>query len=206
MSVPLLVSAEWLEEHLDAPDVRVADVRWSLLEKDKGRNAYLAAHIPGAIHLDRGPGPGLATRTGPGPPPVAPAVTLRGRMSRASIGPETHVIAYDFGDGSTAARVWWLLRYFGHARVSLLDGGIASWNAEGRPVETACRPTAPSRFVAMPQDAMVVDAEAVEQMRDDPRTLILDARLWSATRARSSRSTRSPGTSPGPGAARILRT
>ena len=177
MSVPLLVSAEWLEEHLDAPDVRVADVRWSLLEKDKGRNAYLAAHIPGAIHLDVDQDLASPRGQGPGRHPLPLPSHFAASMSRAGIGPDTHVIAYDFGDGSTAARVWWLLRYFGHPRVSLLDGGIASWNAEGRPVESSVPSYPPSRFVAMPQDAMVVDAEAVEQMRDDPRTLILDARL-----------------------------
>ena len=79
MSVPLLVSTEWLAEHLDAPGVRVADVRWSLLEKDKGRNAYLAAHVPGAVYLDVDQDPGLASRTGPGPPPAALAVKLRGQ-------------------------------------------------------------------------------------------------------------------------------
>ena len=177
MSVPLLVSAEWLEEHLDAPDVRVVDVRWSLLEKDKGRNAYLAAHIPGAIHLDVDQDLASPRGQGPGRHPLPLPSHFAASMSRAGIGPDTHVIAYDFGDGSTAARVWWLLRYFGHARVSLLDGGIASWNAERRPVDDRVPSYPPSRFVAMPQDAMVVDAEAVEQMRDDPRTLILDARL-----------------------------
>ena len=177
MSVPLLVSTEWLEEHLDAPDVRVADVRWSLLEKDKGRNAYLAAHIPGAIHLDVDQDLASPRGQGPGRHPLPLPSRFAAGMSRAGIGPDTHVIAYDFGDGSTAARLWWLLRYLGHARVSLLDGGIASWNAEGRPVDDHVPSYPPSNFVAMPQDSMVVDAEAVDRMRDDPLTLILDARL-----------------------------
>ena len=177
MSVPLLVSTEWLEEHLDAPDVRVADVRWSLLEKDKGRNAYLAAHIPGAIHLDVDQDLASPRGQGPGRHPLPLPSRFAASMARAGIGPDTHVIAYDFGDGSTAARLWWLLRYLGHARVSLLDGGIARWNAEGRPVDDQVPSYPPSKFVALPRDSMVVDAEAVERMRDDPRTLILDARL-----------------------------
>ena len=177
MSVPLLVSTEWLAEHLDAPGVRVADVRWSLLEKDKGRNAYLAAHVPGAVYLDVDQDLASPRGQGPGRHPLPLPSGFAASMSRAGIGPDTHVIAYDFGDGSTAARVWWLLRYFGHPRVSLLDGGITRWNAEHRPVESRVPSHPPSRFTPMPQDAMVVDAGAVEGMRDDPRTLMLDARL-----------------------------
>ena len=177
MSVPLLVSTEWLAEHLDAPDVRVVDVRWSLLERDKGRNTYLEGHIPGAVHLDVDQDLASPRGQGPGRHPLPLPSRFAASMSRAGIGPDTHVIAYDFGDGSTAARVWWLLRYLGHARVSLLDGGIARWNAEGRPVESRVPSYPPSRFTPAPQDAMRVNAEDVERMRDDPRTLILDTRL-----------------------------
>jgi thiosulfate/3-mercaptopyruvate sulfurtransferase len=97
-------------------------------------------------------------------------------MARAGIGPGTHVVAYDFGDGSTAARLWWLLRYFGHERVSLLDGGIARWIAEGRALETAAPVVSPAAFVAMPHPAMYVDADAVERLRTDPGTLLVDSR------------------------------
>jgi thiosulfate/3-mercaptopyruvate sulfurtransferase len=177
MSVPPLVSTEWLAERLGDPGIRIADVRWSLLEKDKGRNAYRESHVPGAVFLDvdtdlsspRGQGPGRH----PLPRPEAFAAT----MSRAGVDANTHVVAYDFGDGSTAARLWWLLRYFGHERVSLLDGGFARWAAEDRPLETDVPSPPRAEFTAAPRPDMLVDAEAVERLRDDASALLVDSRL-----------------------------
>lgn len=155
-----IVSTAWLADRLGDPDVRVVDVRWSLVERDKGRDAYRAAHVPGAVFLDvdrdlaspRGQGPGRH----PLPTPEAFAAT----MSRAGIGAGTHVVAYDFGDGSTAARAWWPLRHFGHDRVSVLDGGFARWQAEGRPTDSAAPAHPAAAFVATPRPAMRIDPVA----------------------------------------------
>ena len=176
MSVPLLVSTEWLAAHLADSSVRVADVRWSLLERDKGRNAYAQGHIPGAVFLDVDTDLAAPRGDGPGRHPLPRPTVFAASMARAGIGPDTHVIAHDFGDGSTAARLWWLLRYFGHDRVSLLDGGMARWAMEGRPLDRAVPSYAPASFVVKARPEMRVDAEDVERLRDDPRTLLLDAR------------------------------
>jgi thiosulfate/3-mercaptopyruvate sulfurtransferase len=177
MNVPLLVAPEWLAGRLGDPGIRIVDVRWSLLEKDKGRNSYLQAHVPGAVFLDVDGDLASPRGQGPGRHPLPRPEAFAASMSRAGIGPDTHVIAYDFGDGSTAARLWWLLRYFGHERVSLLDGGIARWEAEGRPLESQVPSYAPGAFAAEPHPAMRVDAEAVERLRRDPGTLIVDSRM-----------------------------
>src|SRR5439155_24115607 len=92
------------------------------------------------------------------------------------VGSDAHVVAYDFGDSSAAARLWWLLRYFGHERVSLLDGGMARWKAEGLPLESGVRSYPSSPFIAEPHPEMIVDANAVEAARRDPHTLVLDSR------------------------------
>ena len=134
----------------------IADVRWSLLEKDKGRNAYREAHIPGAVFIDMDADLASPRGQGPGRHPLPSPEKFAAGMSRAGVGPDTHVVAYDFGDGSTAARLWWLLRYFGHERVSLLDGGIARWNAEGRPTRERVPSQAPQALVrrdTSPRDA-----------------------------------------------------
>jgi thiosulfate/3-mercaptopyruvate sulfurtransferase len=178
MSVPALVSTDWLAAHLGDADVRVADVRWSLLDRDKGRAAYARVHVPGAVFLDVDTDlaslPGQRGGRHPLPRPDAFAAS----MARAGVGPDTHVVAYDFGDGSTAARLWFLLRYFGHVRASVLDGGMARWEAEGRALEAGAppppRPAEP--FVAVPHPDMVVDADAVERLRTDPRALVIDSR------------------------------
>ena len=176
ISVPLLVSTEWLASHLADSDVRVADVRWSLLEPDKGRNAYLQAHVPGAVFFNVDGDLASPRGQGPGRHPLPTPEHFVACASRAGISADTHVIAYDFGDGSTAARLWWLLRYFGHDRVSLLDGGMARWTAGGQPLESRVPTYPPSTFVPRPRPEMSVDADAVERWRGDSRTLILDAR------------------------------
>jgi thiosulfate/3-mercaptopyruvate sulfurtransferase len=177
MNVPLLVSCEWLAGRVSDPGVRVADVRWSLVEKDKGRTAYREAHIPGAVFLDVDTDLAAPPGQGPGRHPLPDPASFAAAMSRAGIGPGTHVVAYDFGDGSTAARLWWLLRYFGHERVSLLDGGMARWVAEGHPVEGREPTVAPATFVAEPRPHMVVDAAAIERLRSEPSALVLDVRM-----------------------------
>jgi thiosulfate/3-mercaptopyruvate sulfurtransferase len=177
MGAPLLVSCEWLAGRLSEADLRVADVRWSLIEKDRGRTAYREAHIPGAVFLDVDTDLAAPRGEGPGRHPLPASASFAAAMSRAGIGPDTHVVAYDFGDGSTAARLWWLLRYFGHERVSVLDGGMARWVAEGRPVESREPAYAPAAFTPEPHPDMVVDAVAIEQLRADPRALVLDVRM-----------------------------
>jgi thiosulfate/3-mercaptopyruvate sulfurtransferase len=172
-----LVNSDWLAEHLGDPDVRVVDARWSLLEPGKGRAAYAAAHVPGAAFLDVDVDLSSPRGQGPGRHPLPSAERFAAAMSRAGVGVGTHVVAHDFGDGSTAARVWWLLRHFGHERVSLLDGGWSRWSAEGRPTESESPAIAPATFPARPRSGDLVDADAVERLRHEPGTLLIDSRM-----------------------------
>jgi len=177
VTVPALVSTDWLAEHLGDPRIRVADTRWSLLERGKGRAAYDAAHVPGAAFIDVDADLASPRGEGPGRHPLPGVERFAAAMSRAGIGADTHVVAHDFGDGSTAARLWWLLRHFGHERVSLLDGGWARWSAEGRATESAAAVIAPAAFRAAARGDDLVDAGAVERLRADPRTLLIDSRM-----------------------------
>lgn len=177
MDIPLLVSCEWLAQRLDDPGLRIADVRWYLVDKDKGRSDYLEGHVPGAVFLDVDTDLAAPRGDGPGRHPLPAPERFAAAMSRAGIGPRTHVVVYDFGDGSIAARLWWLLRYFGHQRVSLLDGGIKRWVAEGHPIETRVATYAPTAFIPVPHPERVVDAAAIERMRVDPHALVLDVRM-----------------------------
>lgn len=174
----ILVSTAWLAEHLNDADVRVCDVRWYLLEKDRtGYEEYLRGHIPNAGFIDLETD--LAahfTGTG-GRHPLPRADLFAAAMSRAGIDAMTRVIAYDDRGGAAAARLWWLLRYFGHSRVALLDGGIVQWIAEGRLLSREIPRVPPGNFVPRPQPQMIVDMATVNQWRADSRALILDVRL-----------------------------
>jgi thiosulfate/3-mercaptopyruvate sulfurtransferase len=172
-----LATTEWLAAHLHDPDLRVIDVRWYLLNKDKqGREEYLRGHIPGAVFMDIETDLSAPRLHGPGRHPLPPPSAFAESASRAGIGPGTFVVAYDDTGGATAARLWWLLRYFGHERVSLLDGGISRWIAEGRPLKTGEVTVARAEFVPFPHPEWVVDQKTVDRLRRDPTALILDAR------------------------------
>lgn len=175
-----LISVDDLRSLLDAnparTDVCIVDARFSLADPGEGRRGYDASHLPGAVylHLDHDLSGPLGRHGGrhPLPEPDVAAATF----GAVGIGPETHVVAYDAGDGMTAVRVWWLLRWLGHERVQVLDGGLAAWRAAGAP-ETAAVPTPSARpFTPQPRAEMVVDRDWVLAHLDDPDVLIVDAR------------------------------
>src|SRR5947209_7380693 len=149
--VPVLVSAEWLAAHLDDPAVRPVDVRWYLTDRGRGRAEYQAAHIPGAAHLDVDEDLAAPRGQGPGRHPLPTPAAFATAAGRAGIGDDTHVVAYDASGGAYAARLWWLLRYFGHERVSLLDGGWPAWQVVGYATESGMAAIAPASFTPHPR-------------------------------------------------------
>jgi thiosulfate/3-mercaptopyruvate sulfurtransferase len=173
-----IVSTEWLAAHLRDPDLRVADVRWYLDPARRGRDAYAAGHIPGAVFLDvesdlSAPGGGRGSPQGRHPWP--PEAQVSRVMGAAGIGPGVRVVAYDDQAGAIAARLWYLLRAHGHKDVAVLDGGIVKWIAEGRAVETATPPPPrPARFRARLRPGSVVEKEDLATA--DRQVLMLDAR------------------------------
>ncbi len=180
---PALVSTTWLAAHLHDPGLRVADVRWYLPTTGRrGAIEYEQGHLPGAVFVDLDADLAAPPGAGPGRHPLPAPEAFARAMARLGIGDETYVIAYDDTGGSTAARLWWLLRYFGHPQVSVLDGGLPRWIAEGRPVERGAPDAAPPaatphlRFTPRPQPGWVVDKREVDRLRRNPRTLLLDAR------------------------------
>lgn len=177
MAVPLLVSTKWLADHLSDPNLRIVDVRWYLFEKDKtGRGEYERGHIPGAVHMDIDTDLSSPPGQGPGRHPLPKPEVFARAASRAGIGPNNYVVAYDDKGAASSARLWWLLRYFGHDQVSLLDGGFTSWIAQGLPLETSIVAPPSENFIPHPHPEMVVDANAVNAFRDDVHALIIDVR------------------------------
>lgn len=175
----LLVSPTWLAEHAADEAVRIVDTRFTLGKPDAGANAYLAGHIPGAVFVDLErdlSGPVRADRVG-GRHPMPPVADLERALSALGISNGHHVVAYDdpsTGGGFYAAHFWWLLRYLGHDRVSVLNGGLPAWLAAGGLLETAVPSKNSGHFVAAPRPEMVVDATYVAGRPDG--TVLLDSR------------------------------
>src|SRR6185437_941692 len=130
-----LVDVPWLAAHLDDPRVRVVDVRWYLAGK-RGADEYARGHIPGAAFVDLDRELAAPPARGPGRHPLPSAADFAAVLSRLGVGRETVVVAYDDAGGAIAARLWWLLRWFGHGGGRVLDGGLGAWIAAGHPLST----------------------------------------------------------------------
>ncbi len=162
-----LVDADWLREHVRDRDVRVIDFRWYLLRRN-GRNEYERGHIPGAVFVDLED----VTGSGPGRHPLPSAQRFERAMRAAGVSSGTRVVVYDDTAGSTAARLWFLLRFFGHGAQAVLDGGLQAW---AQPLETAIPVVGPGDFkAAEPDRSVILDFEAVQALRGVP---LIDARV-----------------------------
>jgi thiosulfate/3-mercaptopyruvate sulfurtransferase len=132
-----LVSTDWLAQRLDEPEIAVLDASRHLPATGREPRAeYEAAHIPGARFLD------LASLTDPASPVPAALPTgeqVAARLAALGVGPDAGIVLYDDSDVKTAARAWFALTEAGRERVAILDGGLAKWRAEGRPLETGPR-------------------------------------------------------------------
>ncbi len=154
-------------------EYRFVDCRWELGKPGRGRELYLEGHIPGASFLDVEAELSSPPARPGGRHPLPETEAFATAASGAGIGSGVFVVAYDGGMDGGAARLWWLLRHFGHAHVAVLDGGLASWlgpHASGEEkVESA-------RFEARPREGDTVGAEELEQRLDEPGLAVVDAR------------------------------
>lgn len=177
-SLPHLVTPAWLAAHQQEPDLRIVDVRWKLGDPGAGRRAYEAGHLPGAAFLELDRDLAAPRGAGPGRHPLPRAEDFARTMERIGVGNTTRVVAYDAAGGADAARLWFLLRYFGHETGAVLDGGVQAWQAAGGPLtrEVPALAAPPGGFHARPRPELVVDRSRVAALARDARALVLDAR------------------------------
>jgi thiosulfate/3-mercaptopyruvate sulfurtransferase len=165
-----LVTADWLREHLPDPDISVIDFRWYLLDRN-GRDEYARGHIPGAVFVDLEAVTGKQDANARGRHPLPTAAQFESEMRQAGIDENTKVVVYDDAGGSVAARLWFLLGWFGHGAQAVLDGGLQSW---GGPLDRSITtPSAGSFQSREPDRARILDFEEVCGLEGVP---VLDAR------------------------------
>lgn len=189
MSVPAPAALVGVEELAAHPEWRVFDCRHDLKNPGYGRQAYARGHIPGALflHLDDDLSGTPNGRNGRHPLPDAAAFARR--MSACGVDAMSQVVAYDNEGGIFAARLWWLLRWLGHGRVAVLDGGLAGWRRSGRPLQEQVPAVTARNFTPNPRD-MAVDVGQVLANLGSRRLLVVDAR--SAERFRGENETLDP--------------
>lgn len=171
-----IISTKELSEHIHDPNWIVVDCRFDLMDPPWGEEEYRSLHIPGAVyaHIDKDLSGPVTPQTGrhPMPDPDKFYATL----ARLGISNKTQVIAYDATSGSFAARLWFLLRYFGHTHVAVLDGGLSAWLNAGFPTSSGWEVKPASQFVGQPHPEMIVSTEDVETIHLDPTWLLVDSR------------------------------
>lgn len=173
-----IVSAEWLRAHLADPDLVILDARFSLDDEEWGERTYLEGHVPGALyantatHLSGQIVPGVTGRR-PFPEPDLFAE----RLGRWGIDDSTQVIAYDADGGRmSAARLWLMLRWMGHDRVAVLDGGWQAWLAAGGEVTSDVPSPARTTYPTRLRPQLLADVNEVDEFRQRPQTCVFDSR------------------------------
>ncbi len=180
-----LVGTAWLAEHLQDEDLRVVDIRGYVRKTDLGggrqraeylaaREEYEEAHIPGAVYVDWTRD--ITDPDDPVPAQVAPPERFAALMGSLGIGDGTRVVVYDHAGGQFATRLWWVLTYYGHEGVCVLDGGWRKWTSEGRPTTAEVPEPEPAVFTPKPRPRWRTDAGALLAASEGGEAFVLDAR------------------------------
>lgn len=203
--VPHLVTCQWLAERLNDPNVRVVDMRGYVVTKTvapgieeanyKGApEEFLQGHIPGAVYVDWTKD--IIDPDDPVPVQVARPEAFAEAMIWRGIGDDTHVIAVDHVGGQFATRLWWALKYYGHDKVSVLDGGYMKWNEEDLPLETGEAKPALAVFTPNVDRSWRTTAGNLATMIGSDEVRIIDARdlgQFTGKKQRGSRGGHIPG-------------
>ena len=180
-----LVIPEWLAERLRHPGLQVVDIRGYVKTEDLGegrqqaeyvgaRDEYERAHLPGAVFVDWTTDivdPELEVKA-----QLAPAGRFAEAMSQRGIGDETDVVVVDHTGGHFATRLWWALKYYGHDRAAVLDGGFNRWKALGFPLTDAVPRMQRRSFTARERPSLRVEAEELLKRIVEQSSVIVDAR------------------------------
>jgi len=171
-----IITPDALAAHLGDPTWAIVDCRFMLEDTGWGEGAYAVGHVPGAVyaHLDRDLSAAKTGKNGRHPLPATEVAAQT--FSRLGIDEATDVVAYGVQTDMFPTRLWWMLRWLGHDRVAVLDGGFERWTAEGRPVRSGPETRAPRRFTPRERSEMVIGADAVASLLGNDHWRLVDAR------------------------------
>jgi|GEM_PF-72010 Rhodanese-related sulfurtransferase len=169
-----VVSADWVEKQLGAPEFRIIDASWYLPAQNRnGGLEYSAGHIPGAVFFDQDV---IADQTTGLPHSLPSPAFFATELGKLGIAATDTIVVYDGPGFFSAPRVWWMLRVMGARSVYLLDGGFDGWRAEGRPIETDIPEPAPAVFTPQFDRRRVTSFSEMAQIVDSGERQIADAR------------------------------
>lgn len=171
-----LVSAAWLKEHLNSPDVRIIDATWFApfaTPSKSGLSTYNTTHIPGAVFFDIDD---VSDTDSPFPHTIPDPVKFSSRVRKLGIGDGHRVVIYDHNNFCASARVWWMLRLMGHDDVVVLDGGYGAWRAIDGDVEDLPVMITERHFTARVRSNLIRNTAQIEETLKSRSHRIIDAR------------------------------
>lgn len=169
-----LISLENVKKHLQDSNVVIVDCRFDLADKESGKKAYDASHLPGAFYMDLEKDLSAPVQKHGGRHPLPDVHELAEKFGQIGIDHKTHVIAYDDQNGCMAARLWWLLKFYGHEHVQVMEEGFSAWKEQGYPVTDAQPIPASKHFIPNVQSSWVVDVGFIEKLPS--ATVLVDSR------------------------------
>ncbi|MGG0252292.1 sulfurtransferase [Bacillus toyonensis] len=173
----MIVTVEWLREHIEDENVRVIDCRFDLANPNWGREKYEEEHIPHALYFDLNLDLSSPIAEHGGRHPLPSIEEFADKLSEVGIDEHTTVIAYDSQAGANAARLWWLCNYVGHEKVYILDGGFPVWKENGLLTTTEIPVVIRKTFKTNIQDHMLVSMETVrENIQAGADVTLIDSR------------------------------
>ena len=174
MTTPLFVTTDWLAEHLHDADLSIIDASWYLPTMNRdGKAEYALGHIPGSVHFDID---AVADRSNPLPHMLPSPAFFAETVGAMGISDKDHIVVYDGAGLFAAARVWWTFRAMGAANVSILEGGVPKWRAEGKAWTDAKSVKPRKTFHAAFKSEGVADLALVKQALESNAAQIVDAR------------------------------
>ena len=171
-----IVNANWLKENLNNEKLVIVDCRFDLMDKNYGKNSYEKSHIENAVRVDIETQLSAPVTTHGGRHPLPSIEDLKSTFENIGISNDSIVVAYDEGDLSGPARLWWILKYLGHKEVYVLDGGIDSFKEAGGKVTTKETTVKKGNFEVHLNEDMRVDMEYVKSRLHNKDIAIVDCR------------------------------
>ncbi|PPA71218.1 sulfurtransferase [Jeotgalibacillus proteolyticus] len=172
------VSSAWLIENM-SEDLSIIDCRFSLQEPKQGRKLYEESHIPGAVYFDLNEDLSGEVKEHGGRHPLPAEKDFIEKLESAGISNSSAVVVYDGGEAAFASRFWWLLNYYGHDKVFILNGGFKEWTAQGFPVEKEVKTKQRGNFKAQTRPEMKADIDEIKQIiNGKTASLLIDSRSY----------------------------
>jgi thiosulfate/3-mercaptopyruvate sulfurtransferase len=173
-----IITTHELVKHLGDPNWIIVDCRFDLMDSNWGYLDYLRSHIPGAVYASlKDDLSGLVTPTS-GRHPLPDPQVFAHTLSRLGVENMKQVIVYDTINGAFASRLWWMLRFYGHFEVAVLEGGLTKWLHETRPIRSGEEQNKPGafHFLVSSHQSALLETHDIEEAKIPGDLLLIDAR------------------------------